>query len=71
MSSFEGMDEASDEKTRDLHRELPLTSDVITQITTKQQVHHQVQVHIVLKRIVHINNELTLDHRQKFEFIHD
>jgi len=44
---------------------------VVSQIASEQQIHHQVQIHLVLERILHVDDEFALNHRQKFEFIHD
>ena len=40
-----------------LFTESTVPADVITEIATRQVIHHQVQVLSVLKRVVHIYNE--------------
>ena len=57
------MDQASDKESCNLHAEFSLASNVVTQVSAKQQVHDQIQIHSVLERIVHIHYELALDHR--------
>ena len=61
MDGLKCMHKASNEETRHLHTEFALVSDVVPQVPSKQQVHHQVQIHSVLKCKMHIDNELTLD----------
>ena len=57
------MDQAGDKESCNLHAEFSLASNVVTQVSAKQQVHDQIQIHSVLERIVHIHYELALDHR--------
>ena len=62
MDGFEGMDQTSYEEASDVHGELAFAGDMVAQITAKEQVHHQVQVHVVLEGVVNIDDELALDH---------
>ena len=62
MHSLERMDEAGNEESCNFHAELSFAGNVVTEVATEQQVHDQIQIHVVLKRVVHIHNELTLDH---------
>ena len=43
---------------------------MIAQVSSKEQVHNQIQIHFVLKCIVHIDYEITVDHREQLEFVH-
>ena len=43
---------------------------MIAQVSSEEQVHNQIQIHFVLKSIVHIDYEIAVDHREQLEFIH-
>ena len=62
MDGFQGMYQTSNKEACNVHCELSFAGDMVPQITAKKQVHHQVQVHVVLKGVMNIDNELALDH---------
>ena len=71
VDGFQGVDQAGYEETGNLHGEFASASDVVSEITAKEEVHDEIQIHGVLERIVDIHNELTLNQRQQLEFVHD
>jgi len=70
VDGLKGVDEACDEEARDFHVEFATARDVVPQVATQQQVHHQVQIHLVLERVVHVHDEGALDHRQQLQLVH-
>lgn len=44
---------------------------MVTKITTRQKVHHQVQIISVLKGIVHVNDEGVVELGEDLAFIHN
>ena len=71
MDGLEGVHQAGYEEAGDLHRKLALASNVISQITAQEQVHDQVEVHLILERIVDVYNEIALNHRQQLQLVHN
>jgi len=68
---FQSVDQASAEKPGLLLREFPLSSQMESQVTSKQQVHDKVQILWVLECVMGVDYEFGVDHRQKLELIHD
>ena len=68
---LQSVNQASDKEPSHVHREFSLASDVIAEISTKKEVHDEVEIHVVLEGVVHIHDELALNHAQQLEFIHD
>lgn len=60
---FQCMNQTGDKETRNVHVELSSARDVISKVAAKEQIHDKIQVHGILKRIVHVHDELTLNHR--------
>ena len=62
VNCFKSVNEAGAEELRLVLREFTLASQVKTKVTTEQEIHHQVQVLTILKRVVGINDELGINH---------
>ena len=63
VDGIKGVNEARDEEAGNLLVELASTGDMIAKVTSQQQVHDEEEVHLVLERVMHIDNERALDHR--------
>ena len=61
VDCFESMYQTSNKEACDVHCELSFAGDMVPKITAKKQIHHQVQVHVVLKGVMNIDDELALD----------
>jgi hypothetical protein len=57
--------------TRLLFGEASVSADVVPQISSIEQVHHQVQILSILEGIVHVHDEGVVQLRQNLPFIHD
>ena len=44
---------------------------MVSEITTKKQVHDEVQVLGILESVMRVNDKLRTDHREQLELIHD
>ena len=62
MNSIKCVNKACNEETGNFHGELAFTCDMVPQISSQKQIHHQVQVQCILEGIVHVHNELALNH---------
>ena len=67
---FERLDQASDEKLCMDHWNLTSsTLNMVPEISSLHQVHHQVQIELVLKRIVRLDDERAINHFHELELI--
>lgn len=53
-----------------LLRETAMLADVITEIATRQHVHHQIQVVPILEGIVHVDNEWVVELCKDLPLVH-
>ena len=67
---LECLNQASYEKTCSLHREF-LLALLEMEIAAFHQIHHKVQVFLVLKRVMHVDDKVALDVLQQVELVHN
>ena len=70
VHGLERVHQAGDEEAGHLHRELTLSSDVVSQVTAEEQVHDEVEIHVVLEGVVDVDDELAADHREELQLVH-
>ena len=70
MHRLKSMNETRNEEFCDQFVEFSSPGDVVSEVPTKEKVHYQVKVGFVLKRKVHIHDELRLDALQMVQFFH-
>lgn len=54
---FESLHEACNEKSCLILSKSPLSCNMISQVSTKKQIHHQVQILTILERVMHVHYE--------------
>ena len=59
------MEDAGDEESRLIFREPPLRADVVTEVSARHELHHEIEALLVLKGAVHVNQEGVLQLRQE------
>jgi hypothetical protein len=61
MDCVKSVDQAGDEESSLLFRKLLFSSDVITQISAQQKVHHQIKCLFVLEGVMDVDDEVALN----------
>ncbi len=49
----------------------PISANVISQVATIEQVHHEIEVLSVLEGVVHIHQEWTVELRENLALVHN
>ena len=70
MNILESLNQARNQKTCTVHIEL-LIAHLVSQVTARHQIHNLEKVLVILKRVMHVDNEVTLDVLEKPELVHD
>ena len=70
MQAMKNPEESSLKLTGLFFSKPPVLANVVSQISSVQQVHHQIEVFSVLERVVHVHQEGILDLREDLTLIH-
>ena len=46
-------------------------ANVVTEVSAREQVHHQIQILAILEGVVHVDDEGILEHGENLAFVHD
>eukprot|EP00350_Pseudokeronopsis_sp_OXSARD2_P009766 CAMPEP_0170541540 /NCGR_PEP_ID=MMETSP0211-20121228/1249_1 /TAXON_ID=311385 /ORGANISM="Pseudokeronopsis sp., Strain OXSARD2" /LENGTH=65 /DNA_ID=CAMNT_0010844307 /DNA_START=764 /DNA_END=961 /DNA_ORIENTATION=- len=65
------MDYAGDEEFSLFFCEPAVPGDVISEVSSSEQVHHQKQVISVLESILHVHNEMVFELSEDLPFVQD